>query len=218
MKMIALDMARQAGLTRYFTGEPCKHGHVAERIVSTRVCVECHRITQARYRKENPEAVAATEARRYVKHRDKRVAKARKWQQAHPEKCREWASDWTSRNLDRARANNRTWRLANLGKVKADLKAWRAANPEHVRAKGLVYRNTRRAALLNRTPAWSDLKAIEEVYRDASEFRQAGIEVDVDHVIPLQGELVSGLHVPGNLRVLLSSVNRSKSNHFDVHI
>jgi hypothetical protein len=218
MKTISLDMARQAGATRYFTGNPCKRGHVAERFVSTRTCVDCHTENQAAYRVSNPEAIAATEKRRHEKHREKRVAKAKKWQQAHPEKCREWAAIWSARNPERKREIFKAWRLANLGKVKADLKAWRAANPEHVRAKGLVYRNTRRAALLNRTPAWSDLKAIEEVYRDASEFRQAGIEVDVDHVIPLQGELVSGLHVPGNLRVLLSSVNRSKSNHFDVHI
>lgn len=95
---------------------------------------------------------------------------------------------------------------------------WRAENPERMRFQSLLYGSVRRAALLNRTPAWSDLKAIEEVYRDASEFRQAGVEVDVDHIIPLQGELVSGLHVPGNLRVCLSSVNRSKSNQFHVHI
>ena len=214
MKVTSLDIAKQAGATRYFTGKPCKRGHVAERLVSTRTCVDCHAENQAAYRVAHPDAIAATEKRRYEKHREKRVAKAKKWQQEHPEKCREWAARWAARNPERCREIYKAWRLANLGKVKADLKAWRAANPEHVRAMGLVHRNTRRAALLNRTPAWSDLKAIEEVYRDASEFREAGIAVDVDHVIPLQGELVSGLHVPGNLRVCLSSINRSKSNSY----
>lgn len=71
-------------------------------------------------------------------------------------------------------------------------------------------------AKMNRTPAWSDLKAIEQIYQEAREFREAGLEVDVDHMIPLQGELVSGLHVPLNLRICLSSVNRSKSNQFSI--
>jgi len=177
--------------------------------------VFCHVENQAAYRSANPEAVAATEKRRYAKHRDKQLAKARKWQKAHPEKCCEWATSWAARNPERRRVAYAAWRLANLGKVKADLKAWRAANPEHVRAKGLFYRNTRRAALLNRTPAWADLVAIEEIYRDAAEFRQAGLAVDVDHIVPLQGALVSGLHVHNNLRVLLSSNNRSKSNSFE---
>jgi hypothetical protein len=206
MLTVSLKTARQAGLLRYFTG----------RLVSTRACVECHKATQAKYRKEKPEAVAATEARRYAKHLGKRKAKNLAWQQAHPEKCREWAKDWAARNPERRREIFAAWRLANLGKVKADLKAWRAANPEHVRAKGLFYRNTRRAALLHRTPLWSDLKAIEQIYQEAREFREAGLEVDVDHVIPLQGDNVSGLHVPLNLRICLSSVNRSKSNTFHI--
>ena len=185
-----------------------------ERIVSTRTCVDCHRAAQAKYREENPAAVSATEARRYTKHKAAQIAKAGKWQREHPEKCRAWAAEWALRNPERKRENNRVWRLANAEKVKADLVAWRAANPEHVRAKGLFYRNARRAALLHRTPGWADLTAIEQIYLDAREFREAGLAVDVDHIIPLQGETVSGLHVPLNLRVCLSSVNRSKSNTY----
>jgi hypothetical protein len=216
MKMISRKEAQQAGATRYFTGEPCKHGHIAERLVSTRTCVACHVATQREYRRTHPEAVSATEARRHAKHRDKRLAKSKAWQQSHPEQCIAWSTAWAEANPERKRAINKAWRIANAPKVRADLVAWRAANPEHVRAKGLFYRNQRRAAQLQRTPAWADFKKIEEVYQDAREFREAGIEVDVDHVIPLQGDLVSGLHVHQNLRVCLSSVNRAKSNTFQI--
>ncbi len=53
------DEAKQAGLPRYSTGEPCGHGHVAERYTVSGVCVECHRasVSLAHYqRKENPMA------------------------------------------------------------------------------------------------------------------------------------------------------------------
>ncbi len=216
MKITSPKMAKQAGVTRYFTGKPCARGHMSERMASTRACVECHKATQAKYREEKPEVVAAIEARRAAKHCDKRKAKNKAWAKAHPEKCRLWATAWAEANPERKHASNRAWRLANAEKVKTDLKAWRAANPEHVRTMGLIYRNQRRAALLKRTPAWADRKAIADIYQDAAEFRAAGIEVDVDHEIPLQGELVSGLHVHNNLRVCMSSFNRAKSNTFHI--
>ena len=41
---------------------------------------------------------------------------------------------------------------------------------------------------------------------------------EVDHIIPLQGQFVSGLHVPENLRVIPRSINRSKRNKVDLSI
>lgn len=68
----------------------------------------------------------------------------------------------------------------------------------------------RRASKLQRTPAWSDLEAIAIFYLNCPEGYQ------VDHIIPLQGELVSGLHVLENLQYLIASENRSKSNKYEV--
>lgn len=47
MRVIAWSDARRLGMLRYFTGVPCKHGHVAERFVGNSECVEC---MNARYR------------------------------------------------------------------------------------------------------------------------------------------------------------------------
>ena len=79
--------------------------------------------------------------------------------------------------------------------------------------------NTKRqAAKLNRTPSWltkQDFKDIEKIYVKAKELElQDGIKYHVDHIIPLQGRLVSGLHVPSNLQILTSTENLSKSNTY----
>ena len=74
----------------------------------------------------------------------------------------------------------------------------------------------RRAVKLSATPPWmssEDFKKIEEMYelaQAASDFFE--IKYHVDHIVPLQGENVCGLHVPWNLQVLTAFENISKGN------
>ncbi len=78
----------------------------------------------------------------------------------------------------------------------------------------------RKSAKLNRTPAWLtefDLLKIKCLYQLAAmRNRESGQKWHVDHIIPLQGEFVSGLHVPGNLRVIRAIDNMRKSNQYEV--
>lgn len=77
----------------------------------------------------------------------------------------------------------------------------------------------RHAAKLKRTPMWlsdSDKREIKLIYKIAARVsKETGIVHHVDHEIPLQGEFVSGLHVPGNLQLLTAFDNCSKHNKFD---
>lgn len=64
MNVISCKDARAQGLKRYFTGRPCKHGHIDERHV-TGGCVECSKLDQKKYYHQNPEKyMAATVAYR----------------------------------------------------------------------------------------------------------------------------------------------------------
>lgn len=66
-----------------------------------------------------------------------------------------------------------------------------------------------RAKKLRALPAWANLAEIKEIYSRCPE----GYEVD--HIVPIQGDLVSGLHCESNLQYLPVSLNRGKSNRFD---
>jgi hypothetical protein len=76
----------------------------------------------------------------------------------------------------------------------------------------------RRAKKLNATPLWlvsDDLWLIEEIYRLATlRTKVTGIKWAVDHIIPLQSDLVCGLHLPSNLQVITAVDNSIKGNKF----
>jgi hypothetical protein len=74
----------------------------------------------------------------------------------------------------------------------------------------------RRAVKLKATPNWltkEDIQKIEQFYTEAQKLKNiTGQDYHVDHIIPLQSEIVCGLHVPWNLQVIAAKENRSKSN------
>jgi hypothetical protein len=88
--IIGRDEARALGLKRFFTGKPCKHRHVAERIVSSHRCTECDRASALKWRTANLE-----------KARERDRARARKHRAADPEKAREYLRVWRAANKDK---------------------------------------------------------------------------------------------------------------------
>lgn len=75
----------------------------------------------------------------------------------------------------------------------------------------------RRATKLKATPSWADQKAITAIYKESRRLQDLlGIPMHIDHVVPLQGELVCGLHVETNLAIIPAALNLRKSNKFKV--
>ena len=74
----------------------------------------------------------------------------------------------------------------------------------------------RRAALLSAVPSWlseNDTLSIRGAYNLSKYLTEISKQkYEVDHIIPLQGDNVCGLHVPGNLQVISQEKNRRKSN------
>lgn len=128
-------------------------------------------------------------------------------------------------------ASKAVYRAHTTAQRAAYMLEWRTANKEHSLAYGKTYRDAnkeryaflcqkRKLDKLKRTPAWlteDDLWLIAEAYDLAALRTQAlGIEFHVDHIIPLRGKRVSGLHVPQNLRVIPGVENMRKTNKFEV--
>ena len=155
---------REQGAT-YFTGKPCKRGHISPRYAGNQTCVACTQEQQMR----------AEAARRERMKSQPGFAAHRRAQRA--------ASSRASNKKHRDRKN-------------AEWAKWHADR-------------------LQRTPKWADLKAIRAVYTAARRVtRLTGVEHHVDHIVPMRGKLVSGLHIAENLRVLPGPENLAKGSKF----
>ncbi len=174
--------ALATGARRYFTGKPCKHGHVAERFAYG-VCVECDKA----WNKRRNQLVKGT-----LKEKERCRLKAAKQRAENPEKLNERTRAWRAKNPNAGS----DYRRAHLARYAA-------------------HAMSRYAGLKTATPPWSEKVCILAVYNIAARLRSVGVDVQVDHIVPLKGKIVSGLHVRDNLRIAPSVENQRKNNRFE---
>lgn len=148
----------------------------------------------------------------YYKNREIEVLKSRLWNIENPEKVKANKRSAYLKNRERILedARNRYW--ADPDKYRQSMADWRASNRDICSAISA----SKRAAKLKRTPIWltaEDRSEIRAFYWAAQQLsRETGIPHHVDHILPLQGEFISGLHVPSNLQILTAFENISKGN------
>jgi len=145
----------------------------------------------------DPERLSQIKADSYYRHQKRNLDKKRKEYEADKEKILERNRLWRSKNKDK---------LAQYGKLRYQI------NKDYY----IAAANKRHADKLQRTPSWltqDHLDQIKDIYAHARDCEVVtGDKYHVDHIVPLRGENVCGLHVPWNLQVLPAEVNLAKSN------
>lgn len=199
-QIIDREDARSQELKRYFTGISCNHNHISERRVSDGTCIICNEIyesNRSEYKREY--AIAHKDTRlKYLQDNKEHITKInRNYQRENVEDIKSNRQDYYQQNkikiLQQTSKYGKSWRRKNKGKVNA-------------------YTYNYRAKKLQAKPVWADEDAIQAIYDDSSNREN---KTHVDHVIPLQGEIVCGLHVETNLQILDAAENISKYNHID---
>ena len=180
------------------------------------------------YYKKDPKGFTAKTTAYARAHKEQCNAYKKKWLEANPEKRRESANGWYASNKEQAseyrktryeldpkkyNAATRDWQSRNKERVSANAKRWREENLDRSRA------TVRRRRAKMRYVQWADDARILEVYSEALRLtEETGVKHEVDHVFPVSGRTVTGLHVAENLRAVPCSVNRSKNNKLPGHL
>lgn len=213
-RIISRAEAKAKGLKRYFTGKKCPYGHVAERWVSGGACAECLaervRANQKRMREEEPERVKKAKAEHYERRKEHIKARVKRNYHADIEKSRAAARKYVEEHREEARVRVKAWVAANTERKRAADRTYNALNRATVNAAKAKYRATKRKA----TPPWVDkahLDKIRKIYKEAERMSVMMNEpYHVDHIVPLQGGTVCGLHVWWNLRVIRGEDNNKR--------
>ena len=124
--------------------------------------------------------------------------------------CKECNKELRKQYKHKSKQYASKFREQNKELCNSRIKQWKQNN------KGLInsYTAKRHAAKMNRTVAWANLEKIKSYYDVCSFFNEVNgyIKYHVDHIIPMQGDTISGLHVENNLQVILAQDNMRKGN------
>lgn len=193
-QIITRAEAKACGAVSYFTGNPCKYGHVAERRVVNHECRECARIKTREFIKNNPEYINKWNA----KNRGYYTAYRQKWRKNNSEKSREYTRNY-----------KREWYKTSLGKMTVFMSV-------HVRNL-LKGRKTKQSAkILGYSP--KELAThIERQFSKGMSWDNYG-KWHIDHIVPVSHHIKNGVTDPkiinalSNLRPLWAEQNQKKSD------
>lgn len=199
-------------MPRYFTGKPCRNGHVAERYVNDGRCVQCKAEKDARSYAKHADKRRAAVLAHYSGIRDARILAMRDY---HARK----KGDPAYQAVRAAYKEKHDDRLRLLAQEKRATPEARAAKAAKKRADAHLYRayeQTRNARKRNAIPSWYgelDDFALREAAALIDARRVAtGIDWQLDHMIPIGARKACGLHCAANFQVIPRTLNARKNN------
>ena len=163
-------------------------------------------------KKECPAAKKIWAHIHYINNSEEYKERSKKWMEDNPEAYQSRLSEYFSRPeiKERARARMKDWSKANPERKRKMDREFNEKNRSLVTS----YKGKYRASKRNATPSWLTPKQIEEIRKVYDEARrlslETGIPYEVDHIVPLSGKIVSGLHVPWNLRAIPKTENNRR--------
>lgn len=202
LHIISRADAKRAGLKYYFTGKPCKHGHVHIRETGTSKCVACFfdatliekkRLHDRQYYANN-KSIIIDRQRKYHKSNRDRLIKAMR--------------ERRKRNIDSALAKSRSYYAKNKQKILEKYKEYALRNPEIVRQAKRNRKARSKNAQGHHTK--DDIQRIlkDQKHKCANCLCDVSGGYHVDHIMPLK---LGGTNWPDNLQILCPTCNLRKN-------
>jgi 5-methylcytosine-specific restriction endonuclease McrA len=207
--IIPLADARSRGLKRYFTGQPCKRGHLCDRFTSSRACVECLRASVGEWRINNAEHLVNYRKNYFSDNREAISEKRKASRPARRDRLNAVTRKWRAENLDRVLKYSRDYYNTNKAEMAEYHSEWCKNNALKCR----LYVAKRRAQEFG-SFSEEDIQEIMKQQRGKCAFykicgNSLKKKYDIDHIVAISN---GGSSFRSNLQLLCQSCNRSKSN------
>lgn len=199
------------------------------------MCKSCHK---HKFKTQYKNNLVKDHRQQYQENRESRLLSAKKWRDSNKEKLnspefkaaqkilkremylqqRETVlvkmQNYYQQNKEEVKERVRQYRMSSplTEEQKSVRKAYRKDYYETHKAKCFEYTIRRKRVLHNQTPSWANIEQMQKIYKDCIERNNSAgcVAFHVDHIIPLRGKYVSGLHVETNLRVIPAAENLKK--------
>ena len=244
MEIISREQAKERGLKRYYTGSPCRHGHLVERQTSDGRCIECRDInSKIQYEKSREERLKRRKEY-YQENKAKTLAKINEYYMNNKEEILEYKKKWYSENIDKIKILQKQYYEDNKEEISRYKKDWTEKNRDNLNEKRrcryktdekvkmkvfmgrcvrdiLVNKLKTTVEILGYTP--EDLvEHLENQFDSEMSWDNYGVYGwHVDHIIPVDYYLKSGVTDPAivnalsNLQPMWASENLSKGAKYD---
>lgn|SRR5574340_594690 len=179
------------------------HRHKATKDGRNSYCKSCMKDYKTKYDKE---------------HQDRNAEYRKEYNKKNVEKHKQdWQVRYSNPKYREYHLNkNKKWREDQTDLYKNSQLNWRKANPEKLAEYSSFHRSNRKKAVPSWFSDW-DKFVIQEAHKLRHlRFKHTGIRWELDHIIPISGKKVCGLHIADNLQVIPSSENKRKLNKYEV--
>lgn len=214
----------------YKTCTKCGESKELSKFSKGRICRKCVSASQAEYRKawaiKNADKCRAYAKAYYDKNKDNPEFAAKLYYEANKEKTAAYNAAWHQENKERRAEVDKVRRLEKRDEIAEKSYEYRQQNKEKIAVVALAWKRANKAKVvsytvkynatkLRATPQWASDAKILSFYESSDALNMlTGEWHHVDHIVPLQSDLVCGLHCEANLQIMPALENQRKGNRW----
>lgn len=205
----------------------CKNNSTKDRLSNT--CKSCQKDIHKKYRETNRDNLKLKKSEYYQKNRKKILKKSKNYYNENKEQILTNSKEFSKARKERKKEYNKSYREKNKHRLNKYMEQYYLDNTEKIKEYQKEYNKNNKGKINSdrafrkhlkkkATPPWlspEQLLEIEHKYVICASFSQlTNVKYHVDHIHPIKGKNLCGLHVPWNLRIISAIENLKKHNKY----